>query len=88
MLYQLSYLGADRGWCRTSTPRVSASGGRKDTDAAAPSQPMLSVVVDVAQGVPIRPAIPSRARMRSPMGGWVSQSDFARSSNDLIGFTM
>ena len=37
---------------------------------------------------PICPAMFSSARIRSPMGGWVSHSDFARSSNDLIGFTM
>jgi hypothetical protein len=37
---------------------------------------------------PIRPAIASRARMRSPMGGCVSHSDFARSSKLLIGLTM
>ena len=37
---------------------------------------------------PIWPAMFSRARMRSPIGGWVSHSDFARSSNDLIGLTM
>ena len=34
------------------------------------------------------PATFSSARIRSPIGGWVSHSDFARSSNDLIGLTM
>ena len=37
---------------------------------------------------PMWPAMFWRARIRSPIGGWVSHSDFARSSNDLIGLTM
>ena len=37
---------------------------------------------------PILPAIASRARIRSPIGGWVSHSDFARSSKLLIGLTI
>lgn len=37
---------------------------------------------------PIWPAMFSNARMRSPIGGWVSHRVFARSSNDLIGLTM
>ena len=37
---------------------------------------------------PICPAMFSSARIRSPIGGWVSHSDFARSSKLLIGLTM
>ena len=86
VLYRLSYLGADRRWCQVSTPRVSASGGRKDTDAPDGSQPQPIGLPRSA--TPICPAMPSRALMRSPIGGWVSHSDFARSSKLLIGLTM
>src|SRR5688572_16583169 len=104
VLYRLSYLGADVAESRLSLPRAVASGGRKDTDGVAQSQPDHApamyrshrawVVPQARSGRcvdssrPIWPAMFSRARIRSPIGGWVSHSDLARSSNDLIGLTM
>ena len=73
VLYRLSYLGSR---VRRAVRRIPmAVRGR---NRITPPQRV----------VPIWPAIASRARIRSPIGGWVSQSDFARSSNDLIGLTM
>ena len=77
VLYRLSYLGSG-----------PASGGRKDTDGIRPSQLPTDFGQPGGCTSPIWPAMFSSARIRSPIGGWVSHSDFARSSNDLIGLTM
>jgi hypothetical protein len=85
VLYQLSYLGAGVAEGSSAALAGFTVGGRKDTDGSPAPQPAPA---QRGPSMPMRPAMFSSARIRSPIGGWVSHSDFDRSSKLLIGLTM